>query len=187
MSEYIEVMLDIETTGVKPGCAIWQFGVAVSTGEEHIYTINPKGTTNDAFQHDPDTIDWQNRVNSDEWEAAHRIPIFGDQQEDMLSDLSNLIQNLRNQAKTSDRKLRLWCKGTDFDFPILAYAYQVYAKDVPWKYYETNDLRTLCSVTGLKVPKFEGAHNALQDARHQLVHLLELLELIKRGTHTSIS
>lgn len=186
MSEYLELMLDNETTGIKPGCGIWQLGVAVSNGEEHLVTINPAAIPGN-FVSDSDTIRWQMNKNSDEWEAAHQIVVHGDQQEDMLSTLSSLIDRLREQAKAEDKKLRFWCKGTDFDFPILAYAYEYYCKKVPWKYHECNDFRTLCQVTGSHLGKFPGAHNALEDARHQLAHLLELLELIKRGTHTSIS
>ena len=70
-----------------------------------------------------------------------------------------------------------WCNGASFDFPILATAYRLVKKPLPWEFWKERDLRTLKGLNpDLRVERDGVHHNALDDARHQarlVQHILQ--------------
>jgi len=176
--QLINVMVDIETTGIKPGCGIWQIGACTSINGAFITfdeVINPNVIDQDVFKSDSNTIKWQYENNLKNYQAA-----FTNGKYSMEVLLLRFVDWL-DQLKATDADLAIWCKGTDFDFPILEYAFKVYDIITPWKYSQVRDLRTLCKVLDSPVPYFPGAHDALFDAIHQYKHLTTLLARI--NTH----
>ena len=74
-------------------------------------------------------------------------------------------------------ELIVWSQGIDFDFPIFEHAINKYVepKELPYKYYNKRDTRTILKWCGVDYRNFERkgiAHNALDDCKHQisLVH-----------------
>jgi len=61
-----------------------------------------------------------------------------------------------------------WCKGTDFDFPILAHAFAVTGQRTPWKFYRTRDVRTVEKEADIRPMKAVNKHNALTDCLVQV-------------------
>ena len=165
---YVEVMIDIETTGLEPSTSgIWQVGLVTSKGLAFKVTINPQGLPSET-----NTIKWQETANRDNWEDAQTInPEYSMQ--DMLVLLIEHILHIREKHS----KLRFWSKG-EFDFRHLSYHLKAQKIAVPWKYWELNDLRTLTNV--FDIPKFSGGHSALRDARMQLDVLMTVLAKVEK-------
>jgi inhibitor of KinA sporulation pathway (predicted exonuclease) len=74
----------------------------------------------------------------------------------------------------------LWCKGTDFDVPILNNVCKQYGIIPTWKYSAVRDFRTAKKLfPHIEADPFVGApHNALDDAINQALHLRKILGTI---------
>lgn len=172
LNEYIDVMIDIETTGTKVGAGVYQIGAIYRREDggvnQFICTINPLDIP---ILPEQETIAWHYSKNYDNWKSALDIVVGETSLKDMLEQLSEFIVCARDYATNRDRKIRVWCKGVSFDFPLLQYWYNFYGIKQPWHYREICDLRTLLTVTEEEVDKMDHAHNALVDATGQLYTL----------------
>ncbi|MDV7397059.1 3'-5' exoribonuclease, partial [Arthrospira platensis SPKY1] len=75
----------------------------------------------------------------------------------------------------------LWGNGADFDNPILKSCYAAIDADVPFKPWAGRCYRTVKNIPGMpKINRNHGTHhNALDDARNQALHLIEMNRIIK--------
>lgn len=170
----IHVMLDVETTGLDPKShRIWQIGgVASKATTSPLYvTCNPNQFL-DAAAYDPCTIQWQQDKNAENWTKALGITSLNTES-DLIHSLIEFVEGL----KSPDHKLQFWSKGA-FDFQFLKAAADRAGVTLPWSFRQENDLRTLCNIFELPVLIPYGAHDALQDAKHQLDHLINLLNIM---------
>jgi hypothetical protein len=70
----------------------------------------------------------------------------------------------------------LWCKGTDFDFPIVENAMDSYHIKHPWTFRQLRDCRTAFSMFPQVTTEPNATpHNALADALHQARKLHKVL------------
>lgn len=75
------------------------------------------------------------------------------------------------------KQVQVWSNGADFDIPILYTAYHSLGMRAPWSYKNVRCFRTIKNLyPDVKLAAREGeAHNALDDARNQALHLIKLL------------
>lgn len=168
----LNLSLDIETTGLKPGCGVWQIGCVAVEMPEHSFcvTVDPIAVLN-SWPMDGTTVKWQQEKNRENWELAH---LHFDCQE-VITALVSFADWYRGLAANYD--IRLWTKGPHFDIAILDAAYDRIGHPSPWKYNSIRDMRTLESLfPDVQVPKPDGAHNALVDAKHQAEVIRACLE-----------
>lgn len=184
-TKYADMMVDIETTGIPPNykCGIWQVGAVtysldLRAGVDFMSTINPNDAMVFPFESDPGTLAWQESNNSENWRVAHSYEQKIGAMKDMLQSFSSYIGRMRAITEVEGKILRLWCKGTAFDFPILENAFQVFGIRCPWKYWELYDLRTMLNVCGVKATKAANAHDAYEDAVVQMDDLKRCLDLL---------
>lgn len=166
------VSLDIETTGLIPESGIWQVGVQPLYNWERAFvsTINPQDCADAGMLFDPETISWQRKANSYNWNAANELDQFVEGQAILLNQLADYLYSLGDR-----HDLIVWCKGTHFDITILEAAYRKLAIPVPWKYNQVFDMRALEFLfPHCKLPSPSGAHDALVDAQHQ-ARVIELV------------
>ncbi len=168
------IMIDIETMGTKPGCAIvsiaavhWDIdsGKTKSTFEIGIDLVScqDSGLTIDA-----ETLLWwfsQSPEVRSAW-GKNSLPI--DQA------LDHFIDWLVEERRATPLAMNVWAKSPQFDLAILKAAVdQTLAEVSPyWGFWEERDVRTLQSVAkdlGLKhnKPQLTTQHIALNDALHQ--------------------
>lgn len=189
--QFVEVMIDIETTGTEPGCGIWQIGAVADVpvdlpdgdfGLAFVHTINPYTLDGHQDAWDPETIAWQETTNKEHWDNAMSYDgTVAEAPQLMMTAFFSWCRDIKAIADTVGSEVRYWCKGTSFDFPIIERFNRNLGGQkilIPWRYGQCNDLRTMCNVLGQPVPKFPGAHNALVDAQKQMYHLINLLYLI---------
>lgn len=166
----IDVMLDLETLGTKPGCVVLQVGAIafrrqggaiVATFER---TIDVGSSLLDGLTIDPETVTWWGQQ-----AAEVRASVFG------VGDRLRLVTRAFRQfwnAAGCDRESCLWVRGADFDPPIWAAALKAGdGFDPPWRYNKVRDMRTALDVARFDhaaLPTVAMKHTALADAGHDL-------------------
>jgi hypothetical protein len=169
-------MMDLETLGTMPGCAILSIGaVAFDPLDEPrldfagFYRNIESGSCKSlALAIEPATADWWERQSED---AKRRLG----QDQFSLPEVALAF----HQWFDTFGLTHLWCNGAGFDEPIWRFAINRIGESllpkgatytVPWKYWNVRDTRTLWDVAGIdarRVPREGLAHDALADARHQ--------------------
>lgn len=159
--KYIDIMIDLETLSLKPNAAIIDIGAVCSNGKFSA-KINPSAyETETQFNVDYNTVEWHRTKNSLNWGVYITYP-----DRDLLGALGELSDWITMMGGTPV----IWANGTSFDIPILEHAYRVYGMEIPWKYYNVRDYRTLREMYKWlvdTVPANANKHVALDDAAHQ--------------------
>jgi exodeoxyribonuclease VIII len=165
------VMIDLETTGVTPGCCILSIGACTFDLREEFYsTISLSNSHTRGLFDDPDTIAWWSKQS----EKARKEAFSGTK--DLLVVLGE-FQTWFNRLDGKDKKV--WGNGADFDLPILAFAYRLAGIKLPWKPFNGRCYRTLKNLyKSVEGPKFSlDKHDALVDAKIQAEHASRILSI----------
>jgi len=171
MSDTERVMLDIETLGTEPGCAIVSIG-AVWFGPDGIiddwyYSIDPESCQLHGLTIDAETMLW--------WldqDAVVREQLTGGDAVDVA--LWRLATDIGFKSDTE-----IWACPPAFDCSVLEAAYDHINLDVPWEHWQRRCYRSIREEVGLPELDREGDHhNALDDARHQARRLVASDEVV---------
>lgn len=179
----MHLMLDLETGGVTPGCAIFSIGCTLFSP----YNQNPPTHTfyeeishtscvEAGLHFNPDTMNW--------WTTQKNIPNGNKPIKQVLSEFILWLSNapgLCNEHITAQ-----WANSPSFDLNIIKHAINKFNLSWPYPYWQELDVRTAKT---LAFPngnyKLGNTHNALDDAINQcrLVQLAYLtLGLSKNET-----
>jgi exodeoxyribonuclease VIII len=182
MSNNIHVMVDLETLGTDINSVITAIGAVkfdIENGEflsEFYSPVCPKSCQEIGMVIDADTVMWW--LHPDRREARdalmrdeHRNDIFN-----ALTDFSIWYGGVDIAFGPMINPLPVWGNGCMFDNQILELAYKRVGQDCPWTYKENRDYRTLRNLLGAKYQQPEPvlAHHALEDARWQAQHLINI-------------
>lgn len=167
-----EIMLDLETLGVEPGCVVLSIG-ATDGFHEFECTIDIEDSCSKGLVIEPRTTLWWLEQSEDARKAICKPG------EELHAALIRLVGTFDWKNK------RVWCNGASFDFPILKVAMSKVGMKLPWPYYSEMDFRTLKNlVTKETFDKLRVrptiAHNALEDARAQHSTLMNLLNYLEQ-------
>jgi hypothetical protein len=177
----MDVMLDLESLGTRPDCAILTLG---------------------AVKFDPFTPDRFGdslylRIDVDEQLALGR-----EVQQDTLIWWSNQAEDVREEALGEGNRVGLesmyrqlnrflvgveniWCQGPAFDIVILENIYRQLGWPTPWQFWQIRDSRTLFGVHGDPREKNKtGLHNALEDCVSQAQGVQEIYSSLKLEKRT---
>jgi exodeoxyribonuclease VIII len=158
MTEPKICMLDIETLDVLPTAHILSIGAVDVYGAAQFYVELEKYQYSRTTSQD--TLDWWDK-------QVIKRPVGIVPLKDALEQFKSWYEA---QAFTE-----VWCKGSDFDFVILADAFRQEGLALPWKYHQVRDLRTLIKVfPTVEAPIKHTIHHALMDAICQAEHLRAL-------------
>lgn len=164
-----ELMIDIETTGTNPGCKVLTlgaFGFAKDGSQVEFYRrFSILKLIEEGFQDDLSTMEWWRTKEKDSFDEA-----FGgkDDPKEGIADFKTWCY--ANFAMGNDDGFRVWCKGLDFDFPILKFFFAHFGYHFPWKYYDQRDYRTLQKEFPIIAESEQNckSHHALEDAKAQM-------------------
>lgn len=168
------VMIDLETMGKSALAPIASIGAVLFDphgdwiGDSfHIHVDLNSCVGQWGMQMDPETVLWW----LEQSEAARQALIAGQVRAASLSEALSALSRFLPTSVTP------WCNGASFDFAILATAYRLVKKPLPWEFWKERDLRTLKGLNpDLRVERDGVHHNALDDARHQarlVQHILQ--------------
>lgn len=170
----IDLMIDLETMGSKPGSAIVGLGACffdVNTGQigDTFYrAINLATCTRVGLTMDASTVMWW-MGQTDAARNAIRFSTYALQ--DSLTAFSEWVTERCKQAD-----VRVWARGPSFDGSILTAAYRAVNLEPPWNYWNERCHRTLTARNpSVPEPEREGElHNAKDDAVHQAKWLIAI-------------
>lgn len=170
-------MLDLETLGVTPGCAILSIGAVFfdpKTGEEGKQFYQAIECIDTGLEHEPATIAWWDK------QSHEARAVFTDPNR---TTTSNALEAFRNFLQTYNpgqmnkaNTPLIWGNGADFDNPILSVAAVLMGAAPLWPPYNGRCYRTVKNLfPSVKMQRTVGVHhNALADARNQAQHLMAI-------------
>jgi len=180
MSDFTDVMVDIETLGTAAGSVVLSIG-AVAFSEDtpeaewgmlRSSPISVASCRSYGLTLDESTLAW--------WlgqeDAARKLLTDA-----LASDAASLEQSLAVFSSWFPSKARLWGNGADFDNALLAAAFRAVGARPPWNYSDSRCFRTMKRVfDNVPAPEFQGVrHDALADALHQTRHLQAILACVR--------
>jgi hypothetical protein len=167
-------MVDIETLGTDPGAVILSVGAVTwdidpngeaVLGDEFHTSIDSDSAERAGLETDPETVEW--------WEGqpdtAREILDGGRVLPRGLLDFAEFVESRGGFAE-------VWANSPRFDCCLLEVAYDRVGMDLPWRFFEEADVRTLKKLPQWPDLDREGTHHdALDDARYQARCVAETL------------
>jgi hypothetical protein len=162
----MDVMLDLETLGTRPGCVILTLGAVRfdpyslrEPGPGIYFRVDVDEQTALGREIQEDTLNWWISQADDIREEAlgesDRVSL-----DTLYRDLNRFLVGANN----------IWAQGPLFDFAILENLYRQMGWPTPWQYWQIRDSRTLFGVHGdPRIKGKAGLHNALEDCVSQAV------------------
>jgi hypothetical protein len=159
------VMLDLETLGTTPGCAVLSVGACSFTRhavQDKFYQVVRLDENCGAI--DPYTVTWWMKQS----DAARAVFLDRSAQE-----LRVALRGFRTWFLGTGARY-LWCHGATFDAPIIENRMEAVGVVTPWKYWDVRDTRTLFDLVDVSPSRDVGTHhNALDDAVAQAEAVIE--------------
>ena len=123
---------------------------------------------------EPDTVAWWERQSH---EAREVLRHAVDPKRSVPLPLALEKFNEYVVKGASRREVAVWGNGSDFDNAILAVAFKMAEVKPGWEFWNNRCYRTLKNLLpGPKLERVGTYHNALDDARSQALHAIELLK-----------
>lgn len=175
------IMVDLETLGQTPGCAILSIGAIQFFPQGGNYALAENGfysvvNTDDCAEHylaiEPGTVAWWDRQSE---EAQQVRQLARDPKSSVPLKLA--LEGFNNYLLTigGKREVCIWGNGADFDNGILQVAYKMAGMEPAWEFWNNRCYRTFKNLCpGPKLERIGTYHNALDDARSQALHLVEV-------------
>ncbi len=185
MPKTIDVMIDLETLGTDNDAHILSIGAVVFdrvTGAipDEFYASNL--TCEQGRKVDIDTVRWWMQQDKDAKDIFSGEPVT------IGLALLELKRWFAESVCADDSRIHplVWGNGSTFDISILTHACNQAGMEIPWRFWDVRDVRTVVDLAAGKVDKksypFNGTkHNALDDARHQVWYLVPMIQALAGG------
>jgi hypothetical protein len=185
-------MLDLETLGTFPGCAVLAVGAVLFEVDpfklddpyielDRFYrTVDLKDSVNRGFRIEPETLMW--------WLREDNRAALGDQFLDpqplneVLTDFARFFLSTERTCPEGNPFVTgevqtIWSCGASFDLPILGWCYRAFGSPIPWTHKHERCHRTMRELfgVGLEPAQVGTTHNAADDAEFQARHLARIL------------
>ena len=181
----LHLMLDLETASTRPDAAILSIAIVPfePLGEgrsaDYCYCANIDLTSCflEGDHIDADTQSWWQRQS-----PAARIALLDASKCTIRRAITEAYNHLAGLAET--RELVMYSRGIDFDFPILEHAIRKYVEpsEMPYKYWNKRDVRTILALAGVSkddVPRVGDAHSAISDCLTQIAQVQYAMRKLK--------
>lgn len=184
--KYGNIMIDLETLSTHTNAAIIEIGAVEfnkntgEIGQKFNVIIEPSDWCKNGRHVDGETIQWWFKQTA---EARKR---FITKQNDViylkleaaLIALKYFIMNCN--SVDNDKNVVVWGNGATMDISILESAYQYFDKELPWKYWAVNDVRTIVDLNPSikKNCQFDSGvkHSAVADCLYEIKYLSETIK-----------
>lgn len=172
MSDFKNVMVDLETMGNSSNSAIISIGAVAFNkeiiGPEFYCVVDLESSMKSGASLDASTVMWWMKQSD-----AARAQFNSAKTKNLAKALQDFTFYM--QGFGSD-KVKLWGNGAAFDNVILSSAYKMCQLKQPWKFWNDMCYRTLKNMNpDVKMDRSGVYHNALDDAKSQALHLIKIL------------
>lgn len=175
-----DIMLDLETLSTRPNAVIIVLAaikfnrkgdlMPIEQLDTFYKRIDVKSCLELGLRADKNTIEWWKKQSPKIRYEALDHPV--------RSSLFIVLQEFKDWI---DNNSRIWGNGDDFDCTILGEAYIRAGMEIPWKFYNTRDVRTIFDLAG--ITKYDlpddNEHHALYDCYRQIVGVKIALKKLK--------
>lgn len=172
-----DLMLDLETLGTAAGCVVLSIGAvrfdpgAGELGKEFHVVLSRSGSTAAGLFEDANTLQWWSKRSKE----AQLTLTTATESGVPLGEGLNMFRAFVKEVPGT----RVWGNGADFDNPILNAVYRAVGEAQPWAPYNGRCYRTLKGLLpGLKLERMGTHHNALDDAKTQALHAIQLFKAL---------
>lgn len=166
-------MLDIETLGRVPGCAVIEIGAIAFNGETgtHGETFHRFIEPMAPYTADVDTLEWHRRKGTypfpKNFQGYTIRPVHSPGS--AVADFADWCESLGDVEAW-------WSWGAAFDFPILSHLLTAEFHGPPWKYWQCRCARTVWATAFGDRRRPDRTHDALEDCRSAIRDLFEALD-----------
>lgn len=169
----MNVMIDLETLGTSPDSVILAIGAVKFNGltivDEFYEVIDPQSCIDAGLKVDVSTVMWWMQQ-GEEARSAFKRPGY---------PLVNTLAGFTAWLGADDKGHKVWGNGADFDNAMLQMAYKKAGQMQPWKFWDNRCYRTMKALRpDIKMQRVGTHHNALDDAKDQALHLIEILKAV---------
>lgn len=171
---YSDIMVDIETQGLREDCVIMQIGITAFNREPHLEDMESFEILLD-WEHQllPPYSRTQDKGTLDFWNREGGFSkLYVGKGQPVTINVAKLM--FRNMIKLcSNRNTVVWAKGQDFDIPKLRSLFGGDDSALPWRFYLSRDMRTMIDVAEFYgfdrecAGANENPHCAVADSYHQ--------------------
>lgn len=186
----IAIQIDLETWGMKPGCAIRSIGASVwdnLTGQQvpgapaFYVNVCKKSCFDKGLTFDADTVRWWERQGEEAQKALETHQV------NLTEALDRLRRYVTEVETLVGDNVEVWGNGKEIDISILEACYSAIHQRAPWPFWASADVRTAVLIGrmfGIDVKgtmEFVGTpHYALDDSLHQGGYTATTIQLIKQ-------
>ena len=167
-----QIVVDLETLSARPNSCIISIGAVAFTlqdgiTEEFLINVDPVSCKELGLHISKETVQWwstQSKEAIDSWKKDP-VPL-----REAMKKFNEFYGNV---------SVPIWGNGASFDITILESAYFALNDEdinIPWKFWDIYDMRTLTSVLGRKLEKTGINHNALHDAIAEAKLIMDMLK-----------
>lgn len=171
------VMIDLETLGVTPQAPVVAIGgcrFSPDTGEISPLNLYVKVDVEDALRGrtlSPSTFKWWMQQS----DAARQ---------EVVNGTAAMAEALAMLTDFCTPETIVWGNGATFDISILEDLYRQYMMDLPWKFYNVRDVRTVVDLASPIMSVYDFAfdgvkHNALDDAKFQAKYVSAMWQALR--------
>ena len=182
----LNIMMDIETTGIRPGCRVLSIGLAAFYISDDKGTIGSTTTiypslTDQVGTDDEGTMRWWSTQPHEARSVFADNHINGITVKEAFEAFKEFIQDAVDRHKSlnggvDEVKVCIWGNGATFDNSIVQRMFEAKGYPVPWNTFGDRCYRTVFNMLGRPSLKRDGIHhNALDDAIYQAQCLMYAL------------
>ncbi len=177
----LHYMIDLETLSTKTNAVICSIGVVefdIFTGEctrEFYRTINLQSCLDLGLEVEGNTLIWWLTQSTLAKEETYKKNSTG---------LNSVLQELNIFLPKKYTTFYVWGNGSSFDLGILSNAYNKCGKEIPWKFWNERDVRTLLTLypDAKQLTKNEGVpHYPIDDCKYQIQYCSEVIKFLRQN------
>ena len=167
-------MLDLETMGTVPGSVVLSIGAVFfdenGLGDEFYTPVSRAHSAALGLKESKSTQDWWAK------QSKEARKVIDDAEHADAPSLTAALEEFSKFIK-KDTNVKVWGNGADFDNPLLICCYDVAELKQAWVSWNGRCYRTLKNIApGPKLVRVGTYHNALDDAKSQALHAIELFK-----------
>lgn len=173
------IMMDLETLGTSPNSIILSIGAVKFDPDERKITdefymvVNTKSCEAVGMTVLEDTVKWWDQQSEEAQKVRKLAADF---------ETSHMIQDVLTKFATfAHWNSCVWGNGSDFDNAMLQEAYKKCGMKQPWAFWNNRCYRTMKNMIKVPLERQGTYHNALDNSRTQAFHLMDILEMLRRG------
>lgn len=185
------IMIDLETLDTAETAVFFEIGAVEFCPATHQITrqfhclVNPQDASAAGRTSSSGTLHWWQQQSE---EARASLIEAGYEGVSLQTSLQLLAEWISAMPCSKEHPLQVWANSPSFDCSILKNAFKAAGRQLPWRYSNERDYRTLAALyPNIPMDRTGTHHSGLDDAISQAEHTMQLLSVHKNPTMAALS